>query len=107
MRTLKTFLDGIEISSEQLPDLQKSTVISYEEFQSRFMAAEFNAATDFVYESDLVTGKPKRRALIQGISRALAKGTVDLADVRTVAFLDALVAGQIIDTIRKAEILTP
>ena len=85
----------------------KPTTISYEAFQDRFTAAEFNAATDFVYESDLVTGKPKRRALIQGLSRAMAKNSVNLLDARTVAFLDALVAGGIITAQRKTEILQP
>ena len=99
--------NGNLISTEILPDPPPPTVITYEAFQGRFTAAEFNTVTDFVYESDLVTGKPKRRALIQGISRALAKGTVDLLDARTVVFLDALAAGGIVDAARKAEILTP
>lgn len=85
----------------------KATVISYEAFQGRFTAAEFNAATDFVYENDPLTNKPKRRALIQGISRVLAKGMVGLLDSRTAAFMDALVAGGIIDAARKTEILMP
>ena len=85
----------------------KPTTISYEDFQNRFTAVEFDAATDFVYESDLVTGKPKRRATIQGLSRAMAKNAVDLLDARTTAFLDALVSGLIINAQRKAEILTP
>ena len=83
------------------------SIISYEAFQNRFTPAEFNAATDFVYESDLVTGKPKRRALIQGLSRAMAKNSVDLLDARTVAFMDALATGGIITAARKTEILTP
>ena len=105
-------------NDESLPDthpeivawfalLRKSTAISYEAFQGRFTTAEFNAATDFVYESDLVTGKPKRRALIQGLSRAMAKNSVKLDDVRTVAFVDALVAGGIITAARKTAILEP
>ena len=85
----------------------KPSTISYEAFQDRFSATEFNAATDFVYESDLVTGKPKRRALIQGLSRAMAKNQVDLLDARTIAFVDALVAGAVITAQRKTEILTP
>jgi len=89
------------------PSPPKPTVITYEAFQDRFTAAEFNAATDFVFESDLVTGKPKRRALIQGLSRAMAKNAVDLNDARTVAFMDALVAGGIITAARKDAILTP
>jgi hypothetical protein len=83
------------------------TVIDYEAFQNRFTTAEFNAATDFVYESDLVTGKPRRRAMIQDLSRATAKNSVDLLDARTVAFMDVLVAGNIVTSQRKTEILTP
>lgn len=85
----------------------KPATISYESFQGRFSPDEFNAATDFIYESDLGTGKPKRRAMIQGLSRAMAKNSVDLLDARTVAFLDALVAGGIITAQRKTEILQP
>lgn len=81
--------------------------ISYETFQDRFTSAEFNAATDFIYENDIITGKPKRRALIQRLSRAIAKNQVRLDDARTVAFLDALVTGGVITAQRKAEILTP
>lgn len=85
----------------------KPTVISYEAFQDRFTAAEFNAATDYVYESDLTTGKPKRRALIQGLGRAMAKGNIDLSDARTAAFLDALVAGGVLTQARRDAILVP
>lgn len=85
----------------------KITVITYEEFQTRFTAAEFNAATDFIYASDLLTGKPKNRELIQGLSRAIAKNSVDLLAARTAAFMDALVTGGIIAAQRKTEILTP
>ena len=83
------------------------TTISYEAYQDRFTTAEFNAATDFVYESDLVTGKPKRRAMIQGLSRAMAKNSINLIDARTIAFMNALVVGTIITAQRKTEILTP
>lgn len=85
----------------------KPTAISYEAFQNRFTNAEFNAATDFIYESDLVTGKPKRRALIQGLSRSMSKNLVDLLDTRTDSFLSALVNGGIITEVRKSEILIP
>ena len=81
-------------------------VISYESFQDRFTAAEFNAATDFVYESDLGTGKPKRRAMIQGLSRAMAKNSVNLLDARTIAFMDSLVTGGILTAARRDAILT-
>ena len=94
------------VTFDPLP-VVKPTVISYEDFQDRFTATEFNAATDFVYESDLTTGKPKRRAFIQGLGRAMAKGTVDLNDARTVAFMDALVTGGVVTSDRKTVILTP
>ena len=94
------------ISYFPLPSI-RPTIIPYEAFQNRFTAAEFNAATDFIYESDLATGKPKRRAMIQGLARAIAGNAVDLLGARTAAFMDALVAGGIITTTRKTEILTP
>jgi hypothetical protein len=86
---------------------EKPTVISYEEFQDRFSASEFDDLTDFVYETNIATGKPKRKALIQGLSRAVASNSVDLPGVRTIAFMDALVDGDVITEIRKTEILTP
>ena len=83
------------------------TVISYEAFVARFTVTEFDNATDFVEEADTTTGKPKRRALKQGMARVYAKGAVNLLDAKTVAFMDALVAGGIITSQRKTEILTP
>ncbi len=84
-----------------------STVISYAEFEARFTPGEFDAATDFVFETDPATGKPARRALIQALQRAVARNSVDLASPRTAAFLDALVAAGILTAARKTEILTP
>jgi len=83
------------------------TIVSYEEFQDRFSAAEFDSATDYIYETDQTTSKPKRRALIQALARAMASNQVDLESNRTVAFLAALVNGGIITEERKTEILTP
>ena len=97
--------DGQAFSAPPAPPARTS--ISYETFQDRFTAAEFNAATDFVYETDLVTGKPKRRALIQGLSRAMSKNSVGLLEARTIAFMDALVAGGVITEARKNAILAP
>lgn len=82
-------------------------VITYEEFQDRFTSQEFNDTTDFIYEADTVTGKPKRRALIQGLSGSIARNAVDLLHTKTIAFMDALVDGGIITNTRKDTILTP
>jgi len=81
--------------------------VKFEAFESLFTIAEWDAATDFVYESDLTTGKPKRRALVQGLACAQARNKVDLLDQKTAAFLQALVAGGIITAQRKTEILSP
>ena len=71
------------------------TVISYEAFQDRFTAAEFDAATEFVDQIDLTTGKPKRPRLKQAMGRAWSSGEINLLDPRTVAFMAALVAGNV------------
>ena len=96
--------EAYEVASEAKP---KTHAIPYEEFQDRFTTAEFDAATDFVYESDLETGKPKRRALIQGLSRYVARNSVDLLGAETLGFLDALIESGIITEIRKDIILDP
>ena len=44
--------------------------ITLVDFEARFTTAEWNKATDFVYLVDTTTGKPKNRALIQGLARA-------------------------------------
>lgn len=82
-------------------------IIPYATFVSRFTATEFDACTDFIEEIDLVTGKPKRRALKQGMARVYALGSVNLLDPRTDQFLSALVAGGIISSQRKTGIITP
>jgi hypothetical protein len=82
-------------------------IVTYDEFEAKFTAGEWSASTDFVYESDLVTGKPKRRALLQGLARAQARNSVDLEDAKTAAFMGALVAGGAVTEARKDIILTP
>ena len=89
------------------PPVVKPTVIAYEAFQDRFTTVEFDAITDFVEEVDLTMGKPKRRALKQGMARVYAKGTVDLLAARTDAFLTALVNGGVLTAARKMEVMTP
>lgn len=85
----------------------KKRYVKFEKFESRFTTQEWDNATDFVYEVNTSTGKPKRKALVQGLSRAMARGYVDLLRPKTIAFMDALVAGNIITELRKTEILTP
>ncbi len=85
----------------------KPTKVLFDDFEARFTVQEWDAATDFVYEVDTATGKPKRRALVQGLARAQARNRVDLLDAKTDGFLSALVAGGVITTPRKSEILTP
>lgn len=81
------------------------TVIAYKAFQDRFTAAELDGVTKFIDAVDLVTGEPKRPRLKQAMGRAWSSNCVDLLDSRTVAFMDALVAGNIITEARKVEIL--
>jgi len=88
-------------------DVPKPTKLSFDDFESRFTAGEWDAATDFVYESDTSTGKPKRRALVQGLARAQSRNMVDLFDAKTDAFLAALVSGGVLTSERKAVILAP
>jgi len=82
-------------------------VVDMDNFEARFTSQEWNAATDYVYEVDLVSGKPKRRALMQGLQRATARNSVDLEDARTIAFMDNLVSSGIITSQRKDKILAP
>ncbi len=96
--------DGTTLTKEIA--LTVETRVSFEDFEARFTVEEFDSATDFVYESDTATGKPKRRALMQGLARAQARNWVDLADNKTSVFLDALVTGGVITSQRKADILT-
>lgn len=83
------------------------TVVSFDDFEARFTAAEWNAATDYVYATNTGTGLPLRRALLQGLARAQARGKVDLEAAATDAFLAALVSGGVLTAQRKAEILDP
>jgi len=82
-------------------------VISFDDFESRFTTQEWDGAYDYVREVDTSDGMLKRKALVQGFDRALARGTVDLLDSKTIAFMDALVSGVVITSERKDEILTP
>ena len=84
-----------------------SAPVSFDDFEARFQPSEWDLATDFVYEANTTTGKPKRKALVQGLARAQARNRVDLLDAKTDAFLSALVAGEVITAPRKAEILEP
>ncbi len=85
----------------------KGRMVSFDDFEARFQPSEWDLATDFVYEANTTTGKPKRRVLVQGLARAQARNRVDLLDAKTDAFLSALVAGEVITAPRKAEILEP
>lgn len=89
------------------PPPPNPTIISYEAFQGRFTAAEMDAVTKFVDAVDLVTGESKRPRLKQALARSWAKNNVDLADARTVAFMDALVAGGAVTQARRNAILVP
>lgn len=84
-----------------------SVDIAFGMFEDRFTTQEWDDATDYVYENDTTTGNPKRRALVQGLARAMSRGVVDLKHAKTIAFMDALVAGAIITQARMNIILTP
>jgi hypothetical protein len=92
---------------EDIPPPPPPTIISLEDFEERFTTAEWCAATDFIYEMDIATGKPKNRALLQELSRSYARNNVNLLDSKTDAFMTKLVTGGIVTTQRKTEILTP
>lgn len=96
---------GKPVADYVAPD--PDSVILFDDFEARFMMAEWDAATDFVYQSDVATGNPKRRALVQGLQRAIARNSVDLLDIKTDGFLSLLVNGGVITEVRKVEILTP
>jgi hypothetical protein len=81
--------------------------VTFDSFEGRFTTAEWDAATDYVYEVNTTTGKPKRKALVQGLARAQAQNMVDLLDAKTDAFLGLLVTGGVITAARKIIILTP
>ena len=81
--------------------------ITFDDFESRFTSAEWDDATDYVYEVNITSGKPKRRTLVQGLARAQARNNVDLLDSKTDAFLSLLVTGNVITEARKTDILTP
>ena len=83
------------------------SVISFDDFEARFTAGEWDAATDHVYEADTATGLPKRRALLQNHSRAIARNSVDLHDDKTANFMAALVAGGVVTQARSDTISSP
>jgi hypothetical protein len=96
---------AIDLTAQELSDRDRNVV--FDQFEARFTTQEWDDATDYVYESDTTTGKPKRRALVQGLTRAQARNKVDLLDSKTSAFLSLLVTGGVISEARKTEILTP
>jgi len=89
------------------PDFPPPTNISFDNFEGRFTATEWDDATDYVYEVNTTTGKPKRRVLVQGLACAQARNSVDLTHGKTAAFLQLLVNGNVITAVRKTQILTP
>ncbi len=86
---------------------QERRSIVFDDFEARFTTQEWDDATDYVKEIDTTTGKPKRRVLVQGLERAVARNSVDLLDAKTDSFLGLLVSGGVITETRKDEILTP
>jgi len=82
-------------------------LVSFDAFEDRFTAQEWDDVTGYVYAVDTATGKPKRKALVQGLARAQARNSVDLLDPKTDAFLTLLVAGNVITTAKKTKILEP
>jgi hypothetical protein len=94
-------------TTEADPPIPSPTVLTFDAFEGRFTGAEWDDATDFVYEVNTTTGKPKRRALVQGLARAQARNRVDLEDNKTDVFLGVLVSGGVLTAERKIEILTP
>lgn len=99
--------DGVDWTAPVVVPEPPNPIISFDLFESRFTATEWDDATDYVYEVDIVTGKPKRRVLVQGLARAQARNSVDLSDAKTDAFLGILVTGNVITAARKTAILTP
>ncbi len=99
------------VSMTPLPAPPPEFLITYTEFQDRFTAAEFDDATEFVYETNTTTtnsvGKPKRKALIQGLSRTIARNSVDLLHAKTAGFMATLVAGGVVTQARADTILDP
>ena len=83
------------------------SVLSFDDFESRFTAEEWDAATDFVYAVNVETGVPLRRALLQNHSRAIARNSVDLHDDKTANFMAALVAGGVVTQARSDTISSP
>ncbi len=99
--------DGDNFIAPPIPQYDPEPIISFDDFESRFTSDEWDDATDYVYEVDTTTGKPRRRALVQGLARAQARNSVDLLDSKTDAFLSLLVTGNVITEARKTNILTP
>jgi len=81
--------------------------VTYEAFQDRFTQAEMDGMTDYIYETDVTTGMPKRQAIIQAYQRDVAANSVDLLAAKTDTFLTALVAAGVVTEARKTAILDP
>lgn len=105
-RKLQVWLDAGNTPDPYVPPANEP-IISMDAFEARFTTQEWDDAYDFVYEVDITTGLHKRKALVQGWNRAMARGTVDLSDAKTIAFMGALVAGGVITEAKKDIILTP
>ena len=87
--------------------LNKLRMVTFDAFEARFTSQEWDDATDFIYEVNTTTGKPKRKALVQGLGKAQARNNVDLLDAKTDGFLTLLESGGVITAARKIIILTP
>tara|TARA_R100001530_G_C4282727_1_gene146001 strand:- start:232 stop:750 length:519 start_codon:yes stop_codon:yes gene_type:complete len=83
-----------------------SLVFSYDAFEARFTADEMDAIGEHVYSMD-AEGKPKHVRLLQALQRVIARDKVDLLSSKTVDFMDALVAAELITADRKTAILNP
>jgi hypothetical protein len=83
------------------------SVIRFETFEERFTSDEWDDSIDYIYEIDTTTGKPKRRELIQWLTRVQARDWIDLLDAKTDAFFNMLVSGGVVTELRKTEILKP
>jgi hypothetical protein len=94
-------------NSAPIPPALTEFVVDFDTFEARFEVAEWNAATDYVYESNTTTGKPMRRVLVQGLARAMARDKVDLLHAKTAGFLAALVSGGVVTQGRSDTILDP
>ena len=87
------------------------TVLTYSAFKTKFIVSSSQAAwdnaTDWVFEADILTGKPKRRAAVQALMGAVANNQFDLEAPSLAAWLDALITATIVTAQQKTAILTP